>query len=68
MQNEKVQPVDEVKLKDGRKGVLYALTQNNRNPLGSDRSRPGNWYFSKAILGRMAWRLSANRVQYPYWI
>lgn len=45
MQHENFQPGGEVELKDGRQGVLYALTQNNRNPLARDVSRPANWYF-----------------------
>jgi len=45
MQHENHLPGDEVVLKDGRQGVLYALTQNGRNPLARDSSRPANWYF-----------------------
>ena len=45
MQHEDYPPGDEVILKDGRKGVLYALTQSSRNPLARDSSRTANWYF-----------------------
>lgn len=45
MQHDNYLPGDEVTLKDGRKGVLYALTQNSRNPLARDSHRPANWYF-----------------------
>ena len=45
MQHKNLQPGNEVTLKDGRKGVLYALTQNSSNPLARDCSRPANWYF-----------------------
>lgn len=45
MQQESYLPGDEVALKDGRKGVLYALTQNSRNPLARDSRRSANWYF-----------------------
>ena len=38
-------PGDEVVLKDGRTGVLYALTQNSRNPLARDNSKHANWFF-----------------------
>ncbi|MDD5056509.1 MAG: hypothetical protein PHQ60_01950 [Sideroxydans sp.] len=38
-------PGDEVILKDRRTGLLYALTQNSRNPLARDNRRPANWYF-----------------------
>jgi len=34
-----------VVLKDGRTGLLYAHTQNSRNPLARDSRRPTNWYF-----------------------
>ena len=44
MQQQNYLPGDEVVLNDGRMGVLYAYTQNSRNPLGRDANRPANWY------------------------
>lgn len=51
MQHDIYLPGDEVILKDGRKGVLYAITQNSRNPLARDCSRPANWYFLPDCVG-----------------
>lgn len=51
MQTEIYQPGDEVTLKDGRTGLLYAYTQNSHNPLGRDASRPANWYFLPDSVG-----------------
>lgn len=51
MQHETYLPGNEVVLKDGRQGVLYALTQNGRNPLARDSHRPANWYFLPDNIG-----------------
>lgn len=51
MQQETHLPGDEVTLKDGRRGVLYAFTANSRNPCGRDANRPANWYFLPDQLG-----------------
>ena len=45
MQHDNYLPGDEVVLKDGRTGLLYAITQNSRNPLARDHSKPANWFF-----------------------
>lgn len=51
MQNETYLPGDTVTLKDGRHGLLYAYTQNSRNPLGRNASQPANWYFLPDCVG-----------------
>lgn len=51
MNNETYLPGDTVTLKDGRQGLLYAYTQNSRNPLGRDTRRPANWYFLPDSVG-----------------
>ena len=44
-------PGDEVVLKDGRSGLLFALTPNSRNPLARDSGRKANWYFIPNHIG-----------------
>lgn len=45
------QPSDEVVLKDGRTGLLFALTPNSCNPLARDSGRKANWYFIPDHIG-----------------
>ena len=44
-------PGDEVTLKDGRTGLLYAFTQNSRNPLARDSRKLANWFFIPDSVG-----------------